>query len=440
LRHNLNAANDLATLEIDDYYFPARFITERSIRAHDQTIAIDTCLDYGTTDRQRYNCFVKTIGSAGAGNLGNLIHHAIDEQAETGDDEQAHEDDQNLDRLHDGEQDPKERDGMTAAESARTHEVAVREAEAGTRLDRLLAARLPELSRSRLKNLILAGRLSAGGETIDEPSYRVKPGQHLVLLVPAATPARPQAQAMPLDILYEDDALIVIDKPAGLVVHPAPGNPDRTLVNALLAHCGEALTGIGGERRPGIVHRLDKGTSGVMVAAKTQAAHAGLVASFAAREIERAYLAVVWGLPEPRAGEIAGNIGRSPRNRKKMAVLPRGGRPARTRYRVLKALPCGGADGLVSLVECRLLSGRTHQIRVHMTAKGHPLLGDPLYGRAGANRAKRLPEAAQAALEALDRQALHARILGFRHPVSAEDLHFESEIPLDIKRLIDSLE
>jgi 23S rRNA pseudouridine1911/1915/1917 synthase len=329
---------------------------------------------------------------------------------------------------------------MTAAQPATTpattYEVTVAKAEAGERLDRLLAARLPELSRSRLKNLIEAGRLSAGGETIVEPSYRVKPGQRLTLVVPAAAPARPQAQAIPLDILYEDAALIVIDKPPGLVVHPAPGNPDRTLVNALLAHCGEALTGIGGERRPGIVHRLDKDTSGVMVAAKTQAAHAGLVASFAAREVERAYLAVVWGVPRPRRGEIAGNIGRSPRNRKKMAVLERGGRPARTRYRVLETLAAGQA----SLVECRLLSGRTHQIRVHMAAEGHPLLGDPLYGRAGASRAKRLPEAAQAALQALGRQALHARTLGFRHPATGETLHFESEIPLDIKRLIDTLE
>jgi len=325
---------------------------------------------------------------------------------------------------------------MTSAEPAKTYKIAVAKAEAGERLDRLLAARLPDLSRSRLKNLIEAARLSAGGQTIVEPSYRVKPGQRLVLAVPAAAPARPQAQAIPLDVLFEDAALIVIDKPPGLVVHPAPGNPDRTLVNALLAHCGEALTGIGGERRPGIVHRLDKGTSGVMVAAKTQAAHAGLVASFAAREIERAYLAVVWGLPEPRSGEIAGNIGRSPRNRKKMAVLQRGGRPARTRYRVLEAL----ADGQASLVECRLLSGRTHQIRVHMAAHGHPLLGDPLYGRAGGPRARRLAGPAQTALEALGRQALHARTLGFRHPVSGEALHFESEIPLDIKRLIDTLE
>ncbi len=325
---------------------------------------------------------------------------------------------------------------MTATGEAQTYEIAVREAEAGTRVDRLLAARLPALSRSRLKGLIEAGRLSAGGATIDEPSYRVKPGQSLVLVVPAATPARPRAQAMPLQIRYEDPELLVLEKPAGLVVHPAPGNPDRTLVNALLAHCGAGLTGIGGERRPGIVHRLDKDTSGLMVVAKSQAAHADLVRQFAARRVERAYLAVVWGLPEPKTGEVAGNIGRNPRNRKKMAVLARGGRPARTRYRVLEAL----AGGLASLVECRLTSGRTHQIRVHLSALGHPVMGDALYGRAGAGRTRRLPGAAQAALKALGRQALHARTLGFRHPISAEALHFESELPLDIKELVDSLE
>ncbi len=325
---------------------------------------------------------------------------------------------------------------MTAAGEARTYEIAVHQAEAGARVDRLLAARLPTLSRSRLKKLIEAGRLSAGGETIDEPSYRVKPGQTFTLVVPEAAPARPQAQAMALQIVYEDPQLIVLDKPAGLVVHPAPGNPDRTLVNALLAHCGPQLTGIGGERRPGIVHRLDKDTSGLMVAAKTQEAHHGLVAQFAARQVERTYLAVVWGAPEPKSGEIEGNIGRSPRNRRKMAVLRRGGRPARTRYRVVKTL----AGGLASLVECRLESGRTHQIRVHLSARGHPLLGDPAYGRAGADRVARLPEAARGALKALGRQALHARTLGFRHPVSAEMLRFESEIPNDIKALIQSLE
>jgi 23S rRNA pseudouridine1911/1915/1917 synthase len=320
-------------------------------------------------------------------------------------------------------------------ETAKTHRFTAGEAEAGERIDRLLAAWLPEISRSRLKSLIEAGRLSVGGETINQASYRVKPGQNLVLAVPEPVDATPRAQAIPLDILFEDPDLIVIDKPAGLVVHPAPGNPDRTLVNALLAHCGDQLTGIGGTRRPGIVHRLDKDTSGVMVAAKSEAAHQGLVAAFAGRRIERAYLALVWGLPQPRAGEIDGNIGRSPRNRKKMAVLTRGGRPARTRFRVVEAL----AGGQVSLIECKLMSGRTHQIRVHLAHKGHPLLGDPLYGRGGANRRKGLPEAAQEALEALGRQALHARRLGFSHPVSGEKLHFESEVPADMRALLETL-
>ena len=323
---------------------------------------------------------------------------------------------------------------MTAG--AETYDVAASQAEAGERIDRMLAARLPTLSRSRLKSLIEAGQVKCGGETIDEPSYRVKPGQIFAIIVPEAAPALPEGQDIPLDIVYEDPHLIVIDKPAGMVVHPAPGNPDRTLVNALIAHCGAALTGIGGERRPGIVHRLDKGTSGLMVAAKTQGAHAGLTALFAARDIERAYRAVVWGVPEPRTGEIAGNIGRSPRNRKKMAVLRRGGKAARTRYRVLREL--GG--GLASLIECRLLTGRTHQIRVHLSEKGHPLLGDPLYGRAGDGRLNRLPEAAQEALKTLGRQALHAKTLGFRHPVTGANLRFDRDLSADINSLIHSLE
>ncbi|MEE8506818.1 MAG: RluA family pseudouridine synthase [Kiloniellales bacterium] len=324
---------------------------------------------------------------------------------------------------------------MTTTDKAETHRFTAGEAEAGERIDRLLAARLPEISRNRLKSLIEAGRLSVGGATIDQPSYRVKPGQNLVLAVPEPLDATPQAQAIPLDILFEDSDLIVIDKPAGMVVHPAPGNPDRTLVNALIAHCGEGLTGIGGTRRPGIVHRLDKDTSGVMVAAKSEAAHRGLVNAFAERDIERAYLALVWGLPEPRAGKIEGNIGRSPRNRKKMAVLKGGGRPASTRYRVIEEL----AGGQVSLVECRLMSGRTHQIRVHLAHMGHPVLGDSLYGRAGEARLKRLAAPARAALKALGRQALHARTLGFRHPVSGATLKFESEPPPEIRDLIGAL-
>ncbi len=309
-------------------------------------------------------------------------------------------------------------------------------AAAGERLDRLLAAALPELSRSRLKVLIEAGQVSSAGQAVLGPAQRVKAGQVFDVAVPPAAPAEPEAQAIPLEIFYEDDDLIVLNKPAGLVVHPAPGNPDRTLVNALIAHCGPSLQGIGGVRRPGIVHRLDKDTSGLMVAAKTDAAHQGLVAQFSARSIERCYLALVWGELVPRAGEISGNIGRSQRNRRKMAVLNRGGRPATTRYREIQRF----AGGAVSLLECRLLTGRTHQIRVHLAHRGHALLGDPLYGRQSRHRLAALDAAAQDAVQALGRQALHAQTLGFQHPIGGNTLKFDAPLPSDLKDLISSLE
>ncbi|GAB4374690.1 MAG: RluA family pseudouridine synthase [Kiloniellaceae bacterium] len=339
-------------------------------------------------------------------------------------------------------QEPKGQEKMAGAPDggagARELRVTVDAAAAGQRLDRLLAAALPELSRSRLQALIAEGRVSEAGQAVTTPAAKVKAGQTFAIIVPEARPVALEAQAMPLEILYEDGDLIVLNKPAGMVVHPAAGNPDKTLVNALIAHCGPSLTGIGGEQRPGIVHRLDKDTSGLMVAAKSEAAHRGLTEAFAARRIERAYWALVWGLPSPAAGTIAGNIGRSPKNRKKMAVLRHGGRPAETAYRVLKSFQ----NGRVSLVECRLKTGRTHQIRVHLAEIGHPLLGDPLYGRAGtaARRARLLPEAAQAALAALGRQALHAKTLGFQHPVTGDALQFESVLPSDISALISSLE
>jgi 23S rRNA pseudouridine1911/1915/1917 synthase len=316
------------------------------------------------------------------------------------------------------------------------HQVTAAEADAGERLDRLLAARLDGLSRSRLKGLIEHGQVSTAGIPVKEPSTRVKAGQTFAIVIPEATPAIPEGQALALDIVYEDADIIVIDKPAGMVVHPAPGNPDKTLVNALIAHCGASLAGIGGVRRPGIVHRLDKDTSGLIVAAKSDAAHQGLVAQFAGRSIERVYAAVVWGRPEPAAGEIAGNIGRNPRNRKKMAVLKRGGRPAMTRYRIERSF----AGGAASLVACRLMTGRTHQIRVHLAERGHPLIGDPLYGRRRGQRLTRLPEAGRHAVSAMARQALHARTLAFRHPITADSLAFESNLPPDIKGLIYSLE
>ncbi|MEE8515041.1 MAG: RluA family pseudouridine synthase [Alphaproteobacteria bacterium] len=318
---------------------------------------------------------------------------------------------------------------------ATTYRVQARIDDGRARIDSVLANRVPELSRSRIKALIAAGQVTADGATITEPAYRVKPGQSFTVTVPPAAPAVPQGQAMALEIVHEDADIIVIDKPTGLVVHPAPGNPDRTLVNALIAHCGETLQGIGGVRRPGIVHRLDKDTSGLMVAAKTDAAHAALVAQFAARTVARAYHAVVAGVPVPATGELTGNIGRSPRNRKKMAVLGRGGRPAVTRYRVLR--PLGSA---ASLVECRLMTGRTHQIRVHLAHIGHGVIGDRLYGRARRGALLRLGSALGAAVEGLHGHALHAVLLGFRHPESAEEMRFESEIPSDIKRLTRELE
>lgn len=333
---------------------------------------------------------------------------------------------------------------MTGAEHGTEYEIEAAAADAGGRLDRLLAAALPQFSRSRLKALIEEGRVRCAGATIAEPAYRVKLGQRFAIFIPEALPATPVAQSIALSVVYEDEDVIVIDKPAGMVVHPAPGSAEGTLVNALLAHCGASLAGIGGVRRPGIVHRLDKDTSGLMVVAKTEAAHAALTRQFAARTVERAYDAVVWGVPRPAEGEIEGNIGRSPRNRKKMAVLAHGGRPALTRYRVIRRFgpaTAKGASPAASLVECRLATGRTHQIRVHMAHRGHPVIGDSVYG-GGITGARRSAVGADAceAIRRLGRQALHARTLGFSHPRTGETLRFESALPRDINDLIDCLE
>ena len=300
----------------------------------------------------------------------------------------------------------------------------------GQRLDRVLTRHLPALSRSRAKRLIEAGQVSCNGLALRDPAQKVRAGQAFVVLLTAVEDALPAPQAIALEIRFEDEHLIVIDKPAGMVVHPAPGNPDATLVNALLAHCGASLAGIGGVRRPGIVHRLDKDTSGLIVAAKTQAAHQALSRDFAARRIERSYLAIVLGVPTPAAGEIAANIGRSPVNRKKMAVVAAGrGKPAVTRYRVMRAF-----GAVAALVECRLGTGRTHQIRVHLAHIGHPLIGDPVYGGRAARTAK------PAGIAGFDRQALHANRLGFTHPQGGEQLRFDSPLPADMAGLAHSLE
>ncbi|MDB5372151.1 MAG: pseudouridine synthase, partial [Belnapia sp.] len=253
--------------------------------------------------------------------------------------------------------------------------------------------------------------------------------------VPAAVAAIPLPQDIPLTILFEDHDLIVLDKPAGLVVHPAPGNQDGTLVNALLAHAGEDLPGIGGEKRPGIVHRLDKDTSGVMVVAKTERALRTLSETFANRDLDRDYVALAWGLPQPLAGEITGDIGRHPTDRKRMAVVTRNGKHALTRYATERAWGTGCA-----LLRCRLATGRTHQIRVHLAEIGHPLVGDPVYLKRLPGAAKLVPEPARSSLLAFPRQALHAASLGFRHPVSGQPLSFSVPPPADFIGLLDVLD
>ena len=316
---------------------------------------------------------------------------------------------------------------------------------AGQRVDSFLAEAIGSLSRSRLKTLIQDGLVSRDGQALKNPSEPVRAGATYSVDRPPPVAAQPTAQAIPLDILYEDEDLIVLDKPAGLVVHPAPGNEDGTLVNALLAHCGDRLPGIGGERRPGIVHRLDKDTSGVMVVAKTEMALAALSATFAARDIDRFYLALCWGTPYPPAGEIEGAIGRDPRDRKRMAVVRSGGKPALTRYRLLRSwhveparLPAGGAG--VSLLECRLATGRTHQIRVHLAAQGYPIVGDPVYLRRIPGAARSVPEPERGALLDFPRQALHAARLGFAHPRTGQALSFESSPPADMEVLLTYLD
>jgi 23S rRNA pseudouridine1911/1915/1917 synthase len=333
---------------------------------------------------------------------------------------------------------------MSAAletENSARHEIVADENAAGLRLDKFIAEHGPDLSRMRAKALILDGCVLGDGKTITDASYRVKPGLTIIISVPQAVAAAPVGQDIPLQIVFEDEHLIVIDKAVGLVVHPGAGNYDQTLVNALIHHCGDSLSGIGGVKRPGIVHRLDKDTSGLMVAAKSDAAHAGLARQFEQHTLERAYKAVVWGAPTPPEGKIEGNIGRSPRNRKKMAVVGlgpgAGGKTAVTHYRLLRRL--GGSHGAIaSLVECRLETGRTHQIRVHMTHIGHPVVGDPAYGRR--RRAHVLTAAGREAVAALSRQALHACTIGFRHPLTGDDLRFDSQIPADMENLIDALQ
>jgi 23S rRNA pseudouridine1911/1915/1917 synthase len=322
-------------------------------------------------------------------------------------------------------------------------ELIVASADAGSRLDSYLAGAVADLSRSRAKALILEGHVSVGGATIVEPKRPVKLGEVLTVNLPPPEPAIPAPERIPLSIVYEDDDLIVIDKPAGLVVHPAAGNHSGTLVNALIAHCGENLSGIGGVARPGIVHRLDKDTTGLMVVAKTDRAHRGLSAQFADHgrtgPLERGYRALVWGAPTVSEGTIDAALARSRLNREKMAVVKTGGRQAITHFRVEARYGQKGKDPVASLLDCRLETGRTHQIRVHLAAIGYPLIGDRTYGAGFLTKAATLTEPARGHAASFPRQALHAWLLKFEHPATGDEMRFESPLPADMAKLIRGL-
>ncbi len=306
---------------------------------------------------------------------------------------------------------------------------------AGERLDVFLARRAGGLSRSRLKALIQEGAVDRNGVMIQDPSMAVIAGDTITLRVLPPQPAEPQAEAIPLAIAYEDDDVIVVDKPAGMVVHPAAGHWSGTLVNALIAHCGDSLSGIGGVRRPGIVHRLDKDTSGLIVVAKSDAAHQALAAQFADHgregELRREYDALVWGIPDPHIGTVGAPLKRDERNRQKQAIARTGGRRAVTHYEVKERY-----GDRAALITCRLETGRTHQIRVHMAHIGHPLVGDATYGAGFKTKANALPPALKAAIEHLNGQALHARLLAFRHPRTDQILQFEANWPKKLTNLV----
>lgn len=300
------------------------------------------------------------------------------------------------------------------------------------RLDHFLVQQLPEFSRSRIQALIAEGHCRVNGSAVTETSHKVKAGMTVSLHVPAPKETHIGASEIALNIVYEDEHLLVINKPAGMTVHPAAGHTDDTLVNALLAHCGKSLSGIGGVMRPGIVHRLDKDTSGLLVVAKHDEAHHHLSAQLQARTMKRHYIAIVWGCPKIPSGTIKGAIDRSPVNRKKMAVVKKGGREATTHYKLLESYPYKTSP-VASKVECILDTGRTHQIRVHMTHSGHGLVGDPLYGSAPPKNRFPFDWARD-----FPRQALHAKILRFIHPDTEQPIEFESDLPDDMEELISS--
>jgi len=320
-----------------------------------------------------------------------------------------------------------------------------RDQDRGTRLDRFLASHATDLSRSRIQTLIREGRASVNGVAATDPNQRLDAEDLVRLHLPLPQPAGPQPEPLPLTIVYEDADIIVIDKPAGMVVHPAAGNWSGTLVNALIAHCGDSLSGIGGVRRPGIVHRLDKDTSGLMIVAKHDRAHRRLAAQFADHGREgrllREYEALVWGAPLPRKGTIRAPLGRHPTNRLKRAVMPEQGRNAVTHYRTIAryAADNDGTDIIAARLACRLETGRTHQIRVHMAHIGHPVIGDSLYARGFMSRLARLPEKLQSAILSLNGQALHAAVLCIAHPETGAFLSFRSDPPGDIAHVVETM-
>ncbi len=318
------------------------------------------------------------------------------------------------------------------ADDGETLTATLTEDEAGDRLDRALTSHFPDLSRARLQALIAEGRLSFNGAVITDGKHKAKPGEYS-LLIPALISATPEPQDLPIEVIFEDEHLIVVNKPAGMAAHPAPGTRDGTLVNALLFHCGDSLSGIGGVLRPGIVHRLDKDTSGVLVVAKSDAAHRALSELFARHDIDREYRAIVRGAPRYVTGTVKTQIGRSHHDRKKMAVLRGGGREAITHYRLEEVF--GTTKPLAALLTCRLETGRTHQIRVHMAHLGCPCLGDPVYGSGSPSRE------VQDIVRELDfnRQALHAGLLGFIHPITGEKLKFKAPLPEDMTELVAAL-
>ena len=322
-----------------------------------------------------------------------------------------------------------------------TETVTVAADEAGLRLDRVLATHIATLSRSRLKSLIEAGKVKIAAHTIRDPAASVKSGDVVTVALPPPEKAEPEGEAIPLQIVYEDDAIIVIDKPKGLVVHPAAGHATGTLVNALIAHCGASLSGIGGVKRPGIVHRLDKDTTGLLVVAKTDHAHRALSRQFAEKAegpLKRGYLAFVWGAPSRPKGIIDASLGRHPHARDKQAVRENG-RSAVTHWQALDRFDGADRKAVAALLACTLETGRTHQIRVHLAHIGHPILGDRVYSTGFRTKASRLGPNARAALEALGRQALHAYLLSVEHPETGEILEFRSELPGDLRRLRDAL-